>query len=175
MGYGGWLIHKSMQITTPHMLEFNQIGDELGPNTFMQWVGVVFHTCSCIYPTLNKWSWGLVATHNNVYWHPCGGYMGVVIYTHLCIWLHIGGGYLKLFMHITSPIQLCSCLYNMMHQAWHNLCMIAKIVIWLNSDIFWSKPKLCVTPVWLLICICVLSLYALQVIWYDMYYTSVYW
>ena len=75
-GYGGGLIHKSMQITTPHMLEFNQIGDELGPNTFMQWVGVVFHTCSCIYPTLNKSSWGLVPTHNNVYWHPLWGLHG---------------------------------------------------------------------------------------------------
>ena len=58
------------------LFEFNQIRDELGPNTFMQWVGVVFHTCSCIYPTLNKSSWGLVPTHNNVYWHPLWGLHG---------------------------------------------------------------------------------------------------
>ena len=36
------------------LLELNQIGDELGPHTFIQWVGVVLHTYSCIYPTPHK-------------------------------------------------------------------------------------------------------------------------
>ena len=73
------------------LLELNHFGVELGPHTFLQWVGVLFHTYSCIYPTPHKSLWGLVATHNNVYCPPpCGDYMGVVIYTHLCIWLHIG-------------------------------------------------------------------------------------